>query len=420
MLQADTEILQWPQGKKACVSLTYDDGSINHFKMAVPMMEKRDFEGTFFINTQRIEGSEYYPKFVGRPIMDILEECKNTPTNKNNILERSSLIRYLADIQEVPALEEVNMYEIGDNLEHGNMDEAIKLVDEACQKLIETGKEYAVKSGFDSDRETTISWEKLSEVAKKGHEFGNHTISHPYLSTLNKENLEYEINKCMEDIKNHLGKKHTLSIECPYGIEDPRVLDYVYPRYPFPRNRVKDSFIKEILRGDTTEPVSKEKPYIHWQRGPLSDTSLDTMKSWVDKSLKNNVWLVLVFHGIEGVGWEAIPKERISSYFDYIKNRDIWVATYQDAYKYIREKMKTTIKEKREEDKIIINIDNDLDKQVYNYPLTLETEIPEEWQKVEVVKGKDKEQINKSSADKVIYQVDPAPKSVIIRKCTER
>ena len=31
-----TEILKWPKGSRAAVSLTYDDGSINQFRVAVP------------------------------------------------------------------------------------------------------------------------------------------------------------------------------------------------------------------------------------------------------------------------------------------------------------------------------------------------------------------------------------------------
>ncbi len=35
-----TEILLWPQGKKTAVSLTYDDGSVNQFRIALPIYLK--------------------------------------------------------------------------------------------------------------------------------------------------------------------------------------------------------------------------------------------------------------------------------------------------------------------------------------------------------------------------------------------
>jgi peptidoglycan/xylan/chitin deacetylase (PgdA/CDA1 family) len=44
-----TEIAKWRYGKNGAVSLTYDDGSINQFRVAVPIMDSFGFPATFFI-----------------------------------------------------------------------------------------------------------------------------------------------------------------------------------------------------------------------------------------------------------------------------------------------------------------------------------------------------------------------------------
>src|SRR5690349_16945057 len=49
------------------MSLTYDDGSINQFRVAVPIMDSFGFPATFFIITGNIPGSRYHGTFVGRP-----------------------------------------------------------------------------------------------------------------------------------------------------------------------------------------------------------------------------------------------------------------------------------------------------------------------------------------------------------------
>ena len=41
-----TEITKWQDGKRACVSITYDDSSINQFRIAVPLMNERRLPGT--------------------------------------------------------------------------------------------------------------------------------------------------------------------------------------------------------------------------------------------------------------------------------------------------------------------------------------------------------------------------------------
>ncbi len=63
-----TEITKWQDGKTAAVSITYDDGSSNQFKTALPIMERMKLPATFFVITGPVKGSVYPPKFVGRPV----------------------------------------------------------------------------------------------------------------------------------------------------------------------------------------------------------------------------------------------------------------------------------------------------------------------------------------------------------------
>src|SRR5579872_3444017 len=93
--EAKTELTKWQDGKAACVSLTYDDSSINQFRIDIPLLNERNMPGTFFIETGSIVGSKNLPMFVGRPPMDIIRETASVPTNKENALERISLLNYL-------------------------------------------------------------------------------------------------------------------------------------------------------------------------------------------------------------------------------------------------------------------------------------------------------------------------------------
>ena len=90
-----TEITKWQYGKNAAVSLTYDDGSINQFTKALPIMNRLQLPATFFIITGQIPGSQYQGKFIGRPVKDIIAETAKTPTNKDNFFERASAAGFL-------------------------------------------------------------------------------------------------------------------------------------------------------------------------------------------------------------------------------------------------------------------------------------------------------------------------------------
>jgi peptidoglycan/xylan/chitin deacetylase (PgdA/CDA1 family) len=393
---SQTTILKWQDGKEGCATLTFDDGSINQFRIAVPLLNERNLHATFFIITGDIPGSNYPPAFIGRPIQKIIDESASIPVNKDNLFERYSALYYLASIKGYPEVKEYSdMYAaVGELFEEGKMETVFSLLDKGFKKLRESGQKYRVEKKLNNDKKNTdskLTWDILRSLTKSGHEIANHTVSHPYLPLMDNANIQYEIEKCSEDLESHLGVKQIFSIECPYGIDSKRVLDYVYPKFPFVRNGLTDSFIKEILRGDQQEPVSGDKEYVQWQRGPLSKTSIDEMKSWIDKTIKNKVWLVLVFHGVEGIGWEALPKEKLKEYYDYIKanENNLWIAAFQDAYKYIRERMYTKVASNESDGKIVITLKSNLDRKIYNLPVTLRTIVPGEWNSVRIqVNGK--------------------------------
>ena len=124
-----TEITKWQDGKQACVSLTFDDSSINQFRIDMPLLNERGLPGTFFIETGLIEGSRYRPAFVGRPIMDIIRESEKIPTTKENALERTSLLNYLRTVQQVPEIQDFNAQRLGRLIRQNDWAELGKTVD---------------------------------------------------------------------------------------------------------------------------------------------------------------------------------------------------------------------------------------------------------------------------------------------------
>src|SRR5262245_58270358 len=126
-----TEITKWPDGRQAAVAITYDDSTINQFRIALPLMNERKLVGTFFIITGQIPGSTHMPTFVGRPIMEILNESATVPTSEKNVYERTSMLRYLAEIQR-------NEIALASRTQPTNLPS----VDAALAKLRESGKTY--------------------------------------------------------------------------------------------------------------------------------------------------------------------------------------------------------------------------------------------------------------------------------------
>jgi len=381
-----TEIAKWQYGRNAAISLTYDDGSINQFRVAVPIMDKFGFPATFFIITDNIPGSQYHGTFIGRPAKEIIQETATIPTNKDNFFERASAIGFLgyqgaADYQ----------IQAGERYDEGKgVEQAYRLIDEGYRKVRQGVFQLNKEPDTSPVTANKITWDELRVLAQRGYEFASHTVTHPRLAVLDDVNLVYELEKSRQDILDHLGFKHTFSIECPFGTENERAVRFALMRYEVARNHMPDAFVDDLDRWSKTDPATSTKEYVRWQRGPLTETPMALMKSWIDTTATHdNIWLVLVFHGVDGVGWKPKTNAELKEYFSYIKSKEdqLWVATFQDATKYMRERIHSHATAYQNEDGISVVLRSDLTNVSYDLPLTLKTNVPPEWKAVEVRQG---------------------------------
>ena len=238
-------------------------------------------------------------------------------------------------------------------------------------------------------------------------------ITHPRLAILDEPNMLYEMTKSKEEILNHLGEQYTFSGECPFGTENERVMSYAYKVYPALRNRMPETWLKEITRGNKSNPGNTDKEYIQFQRGATTKTPMPMMKAWVDTTVnKNNTWLVLTIHGVEGIGWEPLSRRQLEEYFGYIKNLEgkLWVATFGDVTRYMRERQSAKINTKINKSIINIKVSHALNKAMYHVPLTLKTVIPSSWRKVKITQGrhvKIADVISDSIGNYVLYRATP-------------
>lgn len=412
-----TEITKWQNGKRTALSITYDDGSSNQFKVALPIMERMKLPATFFVITGPIKGSVYLPKFVGRPVKNIIAETATVPTNSNNFFERASASLYLGYAGTLPYYNRADEF-----YESGKKEKAYRVMDSLYAAVrnneLKPGKDTSMEMG----QEEGLSWADLKKDAAKGYEIASHTVTHAHLAILDTANMGYELRKSKDEIRQHLGEKYTFSAEVPFGIEDPRVMKYGFPIYPALRNSMPEPWMKEINRGYKDQPGNSDKEYVQWQRGPLSKTPMSLMKSWVDTSLSHdNIWLVLVFHGIDDIGWEPTPHEKLGEYFQYIKNKenDIWIAPFGDVARYVRERMNVKVDSKSSNNKIIVKLTEALDNKMYCEPLTLKTYLPSDWKRVEVKskKGTKKFQSQKDHGGNfVLYKAVPGEGAMEITK----
>jgi len=184
-------------------------------------------------------------------------------------------------------------------------------------------------------------------------------------------------------------------------------------RYQIARNYMPDADVDDLDRANSTDPALSHKEYIRWQRGALTETPMEVTKSWVDKTAaQGNIWLVLVFHGVDGIGWKAKTSAELKEYFGYIngKKESLWVATFQDVTKYIRERSHAVVASYTDGEGIFVTLRGDLTDMSYDLPVTLKTNVPEKWKAVKVRQGERTKQVDVVQADGagyVLYQAVP-------------
>ena len=402
-----TEIAKWQGNKKGAISVTYDDGIINQLTIAKPIMDSLGLPATFYIITCKIEGSGK-GKFIGRNPQEIIAETEHTPTDSTNFFERASLIAFTGTSEA-----EDYHARAGSLFEQGKVAEAHALIDEGYAKIRKGTMKDTDDVVFHNNVEDTTTWEQYRSYSAQGHEIASHTVTHPRLAALDEANLLYELEQSKADLLKFIGPESTFSAEGPYGTENERVMEYAHKVYPSLRNRMPEDWLEEINRGSKMTPGESSKEYVQWQRGPVTRIDINQMKAWVDTVMNHdNTWLVLVFHGVENLGWEPKTRPELVEYFSYMKanEQDLWIATFRDVTKYLRERKAAKIKTEVGKNEISVNLSSDLDPEIYTVPLTLKTYVPSDWTSAKVNQGSQSQEPEIQKDEKgsfVVYEVKP-------------
>jgi peptidoglycan/xylan/chitin deacetylase (PgdA/CDA1 family) len=413
-----TSVTEWQDAKNGALSITYDDGSYNQFKDALPIMENLHLPATFFIITGGIPGSKYQGRFIGRPVKDIIAETATIPTNDQNFLERCSAAGYLGYKGTITYVTKAaGMY---DNPKR--KEQAFKVMDDVYAKVRHGDFEPGYQPCDEYLQEKGSTWDDFRRDAKLGYEFASHSITHASMPGLDSVNIAYELEKSKEEVRNQMGEQYTFSTEVPYGYENERVMQIAYKIYPALRNRMPEPWLTELDRPSRKTPAVNNKDYVQWQRECNTHAPLPLMKSWVDTTVaRRDTWLVLVIHGVDGLGYEALSDTLLDNYFHYIKARDnnIWIATFGEVTKYMREREASSVQNSAAGSKIDITLNHTLDKTMYNVPLTLKTYVSPDWKSVRVHQGKHNTDASVMTDDKgsfVVYRGYPNEGQITLSK----
>lgn len=169
------------------VVITFDDGYSDFAEMAYPILKELRIPATLFITTGFVNGDLWLWPDQLRYAID----------------HRKGTSAFQLDESEAPIDIDVDP----DRAWNSIADYCLTLSNQQKMRLIDSlfSDLNVVKPAQAPSKYSALSWQELKAMVDEGLDIGSHTVSHPILTKLNTEELEYELRESKETIFRKLG-----------------------------------------------------------------------------------------------------------------------------------------------------------------------------------------------------------------------
>ncbi len=229
--------------------------------------------------------------------------------------------------------------------------------------------------------------DKFRTIIAEGHfDVTNHSMTHVnFANVSDSATMDNEINGAQLLLKSTFAGQDVITMANPY-VSNTALSDEIIKRNHFAGRNGGGGY-------NSLNPTESEwyrlkyiTTYIYTNSQSVSSKELN---SSVDAAIQNRNWLIILAHGV-GTETGCIPESDITAHFEYVASKldSIWCGTFNEVTKYIREKQHAVININQvAASKIVINLSHDLNAQIFDFPLTLKTVIPDDWKKITIIQN---------------------------------
>lgn len=117
-----------------------------------------------------------------------------------------------------------------------------------------------------------------------------------------------------------------------------------------------------------------------------NDLPTETLNKWIDTVIKDEKWLIELWHGIEPEGNTVFTYNMTEKTYDEhlayaaSKKEQVWYGTFNEVTQYIRERQNATAKILwANPSNMAVTLTDTLDDDLFDFPLTLKVNVPLQW-----------------------------------------
>jgi peptidoglycan/xylan/chitin deacetylase (PgdA/CDA1 family) len=180
--------------------LTFDDGYGDYYEVAHPILKKHGLPSTVFVTTDFVDRKQWmWP----------------------------DKIRYILESRRDPVVDLSEM--LGSSARFDNELAAWNQAADHCLGLLSSERDEAISqfarvAGVDVPAEPTVryrslNWDEIRELQRDGVQIGSHSVTHPFMTRLSPEDLEYELVASRDRISAETGVSPD-SFSYPFGTPD--------------------------------------------------------------------------------------------------------------------------------------------------------------------------------------------------------
>jgi oligosaccharide reducing-end xylanase len=223
-----------------------------------------------------------------------------------------------------------------------------------------------------TDRPT---WAQVQTAASYGDEIASHTVTHADLVSATPTQLTNEIVNSQSTINSYITNQSCLTIAYP-NCDVPSNLGLVQQYYFAGRGCGATLNSGTPLGGSMALGA-----YILGSTGVYYTG--DSLNSLADSAVTAGRWCVYLIHAIDGDnGYSPLPSASLQASVNYTSTNQskFWVETFGNVERYIKERMNAFVTETANTGtSITVQVTNNLDNTIFNYPITLRRPLPGNW-----------------------------------------